>query len=106
MNKSFSTEVPYRPENVTHGSATPEVRSLELDIEVTRDELDRTLDELQAKLSPRRQLRDAVRAARRNGADLGRIAADYSRRHPVPVVLAGALLLTLAGRRMFARRSP
>jgi len=84
----------------------PDVRSLERDIEVTRDELDRTLDELQAKLSPRRQLRDALRGARQNGAELARIAADYSRRHRLPMVIAGALLLTLAGRRIIGRRSP
>jgi len=84
---------------------SPRVRSLERDIEVTRDELDRTLDELQAKLSPRRQLRDALRVTRQNGAELAHIAADYSRRHPLPLVIAGALLLTLAGRRIMGRRS-
>ena len=49
---------------------------IEREIEGTREQLDRTLGELQSKLSPRERLREAVDSARDFGHRLGRSAGN------------------------------
>jgi Fic family protein len=78
--------------------ATPELRNLEQDIAKTRDELDQTLEVLQARLSPRRQLENAINATRAQGGQYVRLATRTARRYPMPFVIAGIGLLITAVR--------
>jgi hypothetical protein len=73
---------------------------IEREIRHTREELERTLDALQAKLSPRRRLeeavdtaRDAVGTVRSSGRRIANDLQDRVRRDPVPFIAIGGLLL-------------
>jgi len=86
---------------------------IEREIANTRQELERTLDALQAKLSPRRRLEDAVDSAR-DAMDTARstsrrLAGDVQemiRRDPVPfLVVGGTLLAAIVAGALFRDRS-
>jgi polysaccharide deacetylase 2 family uncharacterized protein YibQ len=81
-------------------SAPRDVREIESEIQVTRAELDRTLDALQERLSPRRRLRAALDVAKRRsgmvydrGGALAREAYGLARREPFPLVVVGIALV-------------
>ena len=91
--------------------AATDVHQIELEIEATREELDRTLDALQARLSPRRRLQAALRNARDRsnrladrGGELARDAVGLVRREPLPFVVAGVGVLALIAVGMVMRR--
>jgi hypothetical protein len=81
-------------------------------IEHTRHELERTLDALQAKLSPRRRLDDAVDNAREAidhtrgaGRKLAGDVLEMYRRDPKPfLVVGGALLAAIVAGALMRRR--
>ena len=79
---------------------------IERDIEETRRALNRTLEDLQAKLSPRRRLEVALSSARQGGGRLAAGIGQAARHYPVPFVLIGASLLVaiVAGPLMIRRR--
>jgi chromosome segregation ATPase len=66
---------------------------IEREIEHTREELDRTLEALQAKLSPRRQLEQALTHARASSRRVTHSAVEMMKRNPVPFAIVGATLL-------------
>ncbi len=97
------------------GSASPpgatDVHQIELEIEATRAELDRTLHALQARFSPRLRLRAALQHARDRGSriadrggDLARDAAGLVRREPLPFVVAAVGVVAIFAARMVMRR--
>lgn len=86
---------------------------IEREIANTRQELERTLDALQAKLSPRRRLEDAVDSAR-DAMDTARSTSrrlagnvqEMIRRDPVPfLVVGGTLLAAIVAGALFRDRS-
>ncbi len=92
-------------------SGTEDVHQIELEIEATREELDRTLDALQARLSPRLRLQAAVRNARERGsrladrsAELTRGAVELVRREPVPFAAAAVGVLAIIAVGIVIRR--
>lgn len=79
-------------------NATTDDRSaadLEREGEQIRANLDRTLDEIQQRLSPAELMDRSMEFVRENGMDLLQEAADTVRRNPVPVVLTAAGLVWL-----------
>lgn len=79
-------------------NATTDERSaadLEREGEQIRASLDRTLDEIQHRLSPAELMDRSMEFVRENGMDLLHEAADTVRRNPVPVVLTAAGLVWL-----------
>ncbi len=93
------------------GSDSSDVHQIELEIEATREELERTLDALQARLSPRRRLQAAMRNARDRGSELAdrggalaRDAAGVVRRQPLPFVVAAVGVVAVFTARMVIRR--
>jgi hypothetical protein len=88
-----------KPEQGWEGSAAGNLHALEQDIEVTRHDLDATLEALQAKLSPRRRLKEVVSSARASGSLGAQRMIDLARRHPRPLaVLGGCILLLMVTR--------
>jgi hypothetical protein len=92
-------------------SENSDVHQIELEIEATREELDRTLNALQARLSPRRRLQAAIRNARDRGSrladrggELARDAAGVVRRQPLPFVVAAVGVVAIFAARMVIRR--
>lgn len=92
-------------------SGTQSVHEIELEIEATREELDRTLDALQARLSPRRRLQAAIRSARvrgnrlaDRGGELARDAAGMVKRQPLPFVVAAVGVIAIFAARVAIRR--
>jgi hypothetical protein len=87
------------------GSASPSPDAIERDIEATRRALDRTLEQLQARLSPRVRLEEALSNARESGGRLAGEMGQLARRYPVPFVVIGATLLVaiVAGARTHRR---
>jgi hypothetical protein len=99
------------PDVESSSPAPPEVRQIEAEIEATREELDRTLDALQARLSPRRRLQAALQNARERGSqladrsgELARDAAEHVRREPLPYVVATVGVIAIFAARMVLRR--
>jgi hypothetical protein len=90
-----------------------EPADIEREIEHTRHELDRTLDALQAKLSPRRRLeeavdnaRDAIDTARSTSRRLAGDVQEMVRRDPVPfIVIGGTLLVAIVAGALIRGRS-
>ncbi|HEY0686430.1 MAG TPA: DUF3618 domain-containing protein [Steroidobacter sp.] len=79
-------------------NATSDERSaadLEREGEQIRASLDRTLDEIQQRLSPAELMDRSMEFVRENGMDLLREAADTVRRNPVPIALTAAGLVWL-----------
>jgi hypothetical protein len=62
-------------------------------IELTRNELDQTLEALQAKLSPRLRLRAAWDATQATGLDAIRRGTGWAIAHPVSVLAIGAAVV-------------
>jgi hypothetical protein len=85
---------------------------IERAIESTRHELDRTLDALQAKLSPRQRLedavdtaRDAIDTARTTGRRVANDVEEMVRRNPVPfMVIAGTVLAAIVAGALLRNR--
>lgn len=63
------------------------------EIDVTRSEVDQTLDALQAKLSPGQLLDRAVEFMRENGGELASNLGRSVKQNPLPVILTGVGLL-------------
>lgn len=63
------------------------------EIDVTRSEVDQTLDALQAKLSPGQLLDRAVEFMRENGGELANSLGRSVRRNPLPMILTGVGLI-------------
>lgn len=79
-------------------NATTDNRSaadLEREGEEIRADLDRTLDEIERKLSPGELLDQSMEFLRNNGAEFLREAGETVRRNPVPVLLTAAGLIWL-----------
>jgi Protein of unknown function (DUF3618) len=88
-----------------------DVRQIELEIEATRHELDRTLDALQGRFSIRRRLQKALRPLRvqgrefaERGEQLARTATAAVRRQPLPYVVAVVTIAALFAARAATRR--
>ena len=88
-----------------------DIHKIELEIEATRAELDRTLEALQARLSPRRRMQTALRNARVRGSqiadrsgDLARDAAGLVRREPLPFIIAAVGVIAIFAARSVIRR--
>lgn len=85
---------------------------IEREIQHTRQELERTLDALQSKLSPRRRLedavdtaRDAVGMARSTGRRFASRVHKDVRRDPVPyLVVGGTVLAAIVAGALMRRR--
>jgi hypothetical protein len=79
---------------------------LERQIERTRQELDRTLEALQARLSPRRRLKEAVASARENSVKWAGDVREKIKRDPMPfAVVGGTVLLAIVAGSLIRRRS-
>jgi hypothetical protein len=79
---------------------------IEREIEQTRQELDRTLEALQAKLSPRRRIEEAVASVRENGLKWAGDVRERVKRDPMPfAVVGGTLLLAIVAGSLMRRRS-
>jgi hypothetical protein len=96
--------------SASSSTGTQDVREIELEIEATREELNRTLDALQARLSPRRRLQAVMRNARDRGSriadrgtELARDAADMVKRQPLPFVVATVGVIAIFAARMVIR---
>jgi hypothetical protein len=93
------------------GSDLAAIHRIELEIEATRAELNRTLEALQARLSPRRRLQAALRNARvrssqiadRSG-DFVRDATGVVRREPLPFVIAAVGVVAIFAARTAMKR--
>jgi hypothetical protein len=88
-----------------------DIHKIELEIEATRAELNRTLEALQARLSPRRRLQTALRNARVRGSriadrsgDLVRDATGLVRREPLPFIIAAVGVIAIFAARRVIRR--
>lgn len=82
----------------TWARSNPSARStsdLEREGEEIRADLDRTLDEIERKLSPGELLDRSVEFLRDNGSDFLREAGETVRRNPIPVLLTAAGLVWL-----------
>lgn len=100
-----------RVHSESSGSDLAEIHQIELEIEATRAELNRTLEALQARLSPRRRLQTALRNARVRGSriadrsgDLVRDATGMVRREPLPFVIAAVGVMAIFAARTVIRR--
>jgi exonuclease VII large subunit len=96
--------IPTEAENVERNlRKTPE--AIEREIERTRQELDRTLAALEARLSPRRRLKEGVASVRENGQRLAGEVAAMVKRDPMPFAVVGGtvLLAIVAGMAMRKR---
>ncbi len=92
-------------------SGPTDVHRIELEIEATREELDRTLHALQRRFSPRQRLREAMQNARDRGSrlagrggELARDAAGLVRREPLPFVVGAVGVIAIFAARMVMRR--
>ena len=77
------------------GAAEPSSADLEREGEQIRADLDRTLDEIERKLSPGELLDRSVEFLRDNGSEFIREAGETVRNNPVPVLLTAAGLIWL-----------
>jgi hypothetical protein len=79
---------------------------IEREIEQTRQNLDRTLEALQAKLSPRRRLEGAVASAREQGSKwAGDVQAMIKRDPRSFAVVGGTVLLAIVAGSLMRKRS-
>jgi hypothetical protein len=69
------------------------IGDLQRDIEVTRHELDQTLEALHAKVSPRLRLRAAWDATQATSLGAVRRGAGWAIAHPVSVLAIGAAVV-------------
>ena len=79
----------------TLGDTDRSPADLEREGEQIRADLDRTLDEIERKLSPGELLDRSVEFLRNNGSDFIREAGETVRNNPVPVLLTAAGLIWL-----------
>jgi hypothetical protein len=77
------------------GATNPSPADLEREGEQIRADLDRTLDEIERKLSPGELLDKSVDFLRNNGSEFIREAGETVRNNPVPVLLTAAGLVWL-----------
>jgi hypothetical protein len=66
---------------------------IERDIDATREELAKTLDALQARLSIRRRVDSALTSAREGGRTVADIATHVVKEHPVPLAMVAVPLI-------------
>jgi ElaB/YqjD/DUF883 family membrane-anchored ribosome-binding protein len=92
------------PSNGPASSDRPEAIARAID--QTRDEVDETLDALQAKLSPGQMLDQAVAFVRDNGGEFANNLGRSVRDNPLPVLLTGVGLLWLMSGPRPSRPSP
>jgi ElaB/YqjD/DUF883 family membrane-anchored ribosome-binding protein len=81
--------------NPNPGATTRSPADLEREGEQIRADLDRTLDEIERKLSPGELLDRSVDFLRNNGSEFVREAGDTIRSNPIPVLLTAAGLIWL-----------
>jgi len=81
--------------NQNPGATTRSPADLEREGEEIRADLDRTLDEIERKLSPGELLDKSVDFLRNNGSEFVREAGDTIRSNPIPVLLTAAGLVWL-----------
>ena len=79
------------------------IHEMEDEIEMTRRELEQTLQALQARLSPRRRLGEAWGATRTGGRDAVRSAVSWATSHPAQVLAIGAALMLAVAMRPAGR---
>lgn len=79
---------------------------LERDGDQIRADMDRTLDEIERKLSPSELLDRSLGFFREHGSDFVREAGDTVRRNPVPVMLTAAGLIWLTAAVAGSRSQP
>ena len=84
-----------QPGAATPGAATRSPADLEREGEQIRADLDRTLDEIERKLSPGEILDRSVDFLRNNGSEFVREAGETVRNNPIPVLLTAAGLIWL-----------
>lgn len=84
----------------SHAGSDNELSQMEREIAATRAELDRTLDALQAKLSPRRRMRalmvsmhERTDAFSAYSGELVRGATNFVKRQPTPFIVATAAVI-------------
>jgi Protein of unknown function (DUF3618) len=80
------------------------IRDLEHAIDTTRNDLNETLQALQARLSPTRRLKAAWGATHTGGAGAVRGGVAWAISHPVSVLAIGALVVLAVGSRPVTRR--
>ena len=69
------------------------IHEMENEIEVTRHELEQTLQALQTRLSPSRRIKAALGATRSGGRDALRNAFTWALAHPGQVLAIGAAVV-------------
>jgi ElaB/YqjD/DUF883 family membrane-anchored ribosome-binding protein len=79
-----------------HDSGVPTPDELERKGDAIRADLDRTLEALERKLSPRALANRSATYVREQGAQLLEEAGDTMRRHPVSLLLCGAAVVWMA----------
>jgi hypothetical protein len=95
----------FKPRTPGLPSAGADLSAMEQNIELTRRDLDETLEALQDRLSPRRRLRAAVQAARETGSTLAQNVTSTARRYRTPALIVSAcVLLAIAARAIAQRR--
>jgi ElaB/YqjD/DUF883 family membrane-anchored ribosome-binding protein len=77
------------------GAPNPSTTDLEREGEEIRADLDRTLDEIERKLSPGELLDRSMEFFRNNGSEFIREAGETVRNNPIPVLLTAAGLIWL-----------
>jgi Protein of unknown function (DUF3618) len=80
------------------------VEPIEHQIEVTRQELDQTLDELQARLSPGRRIKAALHAAQEGGSHALHRGVSWTISHPVAGLAVAAVFAIAFGPDLRRRR--
>jgi ElaB/YqjD/DUF883 family membrane-anchored ribosome-binding protein len=95
MNASTDKGAWANPGATNPGATNRSPADLEREGEEIRADLDRTLDEIERKLSPGELLDRSVDFLRNNGSDFIREAGDTVRSNPIPVLLTAAGLIWL-----------
>jgi ElaB/YqjD/DUF883 family membrane-anchored ribosome-binding protein len=95
MNASTDNSAWVRPDAPNSSATNRTAADLEREGEQIRADLDRTLDEIERKLSPGELLDRSVEFLRNNGSDFVREAGETVRNNPVPVLLTAAGLIWL-----------
>jgi hypothetical protein len=98
--------------DLSRSPARLDVREIEVAIEETRRELDRTLDALQGRFSIRRRFESTLRPLRAQGreladrgSELARNATEAVRRRPLPYVVGVVTVVAIFAARAAARRT-
>lgn len=80
-------------------TAQEELAVAEREAQAARDQLTKTLVELQRRLNPRALAREAIEEVREAGVGLGHAALAAARRNPAPLAGIGITLIAFLARR-------